>query len=287
MNNNFLNNNHIIAHKVQNGLTRINNIKNIIAITSGKGGVGKSTIAFHLALQMAKSGLKIGLLDADIYGPSIPLLINNVDFKPEVSDGLFVPLEKYNMQIISFGFLIDKTQPAIWRGAIVNKAIYQLFYDTKWQDLDILIVDMPPGTGDIHLSMCQKIPLSATITVSTPQNLAIADVIKSINMYKKLGIPCLGVIENMGVYQCGSCGHQEHIFGNNIKQLLVDYQLPLLASMPLDINLNKFNSDELQLNQHDDKYLMLYKNLIDNILNQLSLLPKDFASKFGKITAIK
>ena len=146
----------VVPHKVRTGIMRIPNIKNIIAITSGKGGVGKSTTAFNLAIALSKMGLNIGLLDADIYGPSIPTLVGEKLFKPEVQDNCFVPLNKFDIKILSFGFLIDEKQPAIWRGAIVNKALHQLLFDTKWGELDILVVDMPPGTGDIHLTMCQK-----------------------------------------------------------------------------------------------------------------------------------
>ncbi len=191
----------IIAHRVKQGLKRIPNIKNIIAVTSGKGGVGKSTTAFNLALGLANQGLKIGVLDADIYGPSLPLLIGATDYKPEVSpNNRFVPLEKFGMKAMSFGFLVDSNQATIWRGAIVNKALEQMLFDTEWGDLDILVIDMPPGTGDIHLTIGQKMPITATIVVTTPQDIALIDVGKSIAMFEKLAIPCLGVVENMALH---------------------------------------------------------------------------------------
>lgn len=265
----------IIAHKIKAGLTRIKNIKNIIAVTSGKGGVGKSTVAVNLAVNLAQNGHKIGLLDADIYGPSLPNLLGSTTFKPDISDNCFVPLNKYGIQSLSFGFLIAAKQPAIWRGAIVNKALTQLLYDTNWGELDILIIDMPPGTGDIHLTMCQKFPITATICVTTPQNLALADVVKSIEMYKKLQIPCLGIIENMSSHICSNCGQIEAIFGdNNIATLTEDCQLNLLGKLPLALAIKDAAENGVPIVLTDKIWNELYHLISQNTLQQLTTLAK-------------
>lgn len=281
--------NDIIPHKVKPGLTRIANIKNIIAVTSGKGGVGKSTTAVNLAISLAKSGANVGLLDADIYGPSVPILVGERDFKPEVVDACFLPLEKYGIKILSFGFLISETQAAIWRGAIVNKAIDQLLFDTKWGELDYLVIDMPPGTGDIHLTMCQKIPLTAVITVTTPQDIALLDVTKSIEMYKKMGIPCLGIVENMSTHICSNCGHQEAIFGDAGGEMLAKkYELPLLARLPLNINI-RLASDKglpVAVETSNQSILDCYLGLAANLESHLVKLPKDYSAKLGRVGVI-
>lgn len=280
--------NDIIAHKVKAGLTRIANIKNIIAVTSGKGGVGKSTTAANLAIAFSKTGANVGLLDADIYGPSVPMLVGERGFKPDVVDACFMPLEKYGIKILSFGFLIDEKQPAIWRGAIVNKALDQLMFDTKWGDLDYLIIDMPPGTGDIHLTMCQKMPITGVVTVTTPQDIALVDVTKSVEMYKKLGITCLGIIENMSTHICSNCGHVEAIFGDNGgDKLASSYNLLLLAKLPLDIHI-RLSSDEGCPIAFDEAspVAKLYADLASAVETELAKLPKDYSAKIGKVTTI-
>lgn len=276
----------IIPHKVKVGLTRLANIKNIIAVTSGKGGVGKSTTAINLALALKNNGAKVGILDADIYGPSLPTLVGEKSFKPDVDDAKFVPLNKFGLQILSFGFLIDEKQPAIWRGAIVNKALDQLLFDTKWGELDYLVIDMPPGTGDIHLTMCQKLPITATIVITTPQDLALVDVTKSIAMYHKLDIPCLGVVENMSMHTCSKCGHTEAIFGQNgAKRLLEEHGLATLASLPLDINICDASDRGVpimslpQITQVSEAY----NQMAINVSQALAKLPKDYSAKIGKV----
>ncbi len=277
----------IIPHRIKAGQTRIPNIKNIIAVTSGKGGVGKSTTAINLATSLAQLGIKIGLLDADIYGPSIPILVGERDFKPEVLDKCFVPLEKFGIKIISFGFLIAEKQPAIWRGAIVGKALDQLLYDTQWGELDFLIIDMPPGTGDIHLTMCQKMPITAVIAVTTPQDIALIDVIKSIEMYKKLDIPCLGIIENMSIHICANCGFKEAIFGEmGAEKIAKDYNLEILAKLPLDISIRQSSDEGSPIGFEDTQIAKIYKELSLRIVHQVSLLAKDYSSKIGKINVL-
>ncbi len=285
----------IIPHKVKPGLVRISNIKNIIAVTSGKGGVGKSTTAINLALGLANNGANVGILDADIYGPSLPILVGERDFKPEVENTCFVPLYKYGLKIMSFGFLVAETQPAIWRGAVVNKALEQMLFDSVWGELDYLVIDMPPGTGDIHLTMCQKMPITAVITVTTPQDIALLDVGKSVAMYNKMEIPCLGIIENMSTHTCSNCGHVEAVFGSNGgSKLAENFNLELLAQLPLDIDIRKssdngipvtYKKAENPLDHH--KLGLIYDDLAVTVSQKISMLGKDFSSKLGKINIIK
>ncbi|MFN7094564.1 MAG: iron-sulfur cluster carrier protein ApbC [Burkholderiales bacterium] len=278
----------IIPHKVKSGLTRQGNIKNILAVTSGKGGVGKSTTALNLAIGLAKNGAAVGLLDADIYGPSIPMLVGEREFKPEVADACFVPLNKYGIKILSFGFLIGEKQPAIWRGAMVGKALDQLLFDTQWGELDYLVIDMPPGTGDIHLTMCQKMPITAVITVTTPQDIALIDVRKSIEMYRKMDIPCLGIVENMSVHICSQCGHAEAIFGaQGGTNLAAEYQLPLLAQLPLDINIRTSSDSGEPISAYDGTISKIYAQLAVKVARGLSGLAKDYSAKLGKVSVVK
>jgi ATP-binding protein involved in chromosome partitioning len=279
----------IIPHKVKNGLVRIANIKNIIAVTSGKGGVGKSTTAINLAVSLAKLGLNVGLLDADIYGPSIPMLVGERGFKPDVAENKFVPLNKFGIEILSFGFLISEKEPAIWRGAIVNKALDQLLFDTMWSDLDCLIIDMPPGTGDIHLTMCQKMPITAVVSVTTPQDIALLDVAKSLQMYKKMDIPCLGIIENMSMHICSNCGQVDEIFGSlGGNKLANDFDVELLAKLPLNRTIREGSDNGTPVALNDNlPEAAIYQELATNILDKLSKLPKDYSSLLGKVNVIK
>jgi ATP-binding protein involved in chromosome partitioning len=279
----------IIAHRIKGGLKRIPQIKNIIAITSGKGGVGKSTTAINLALGLAKTGAAVGLLDADIYGPSIPMLVGETMFKPEVSNNNFTPLNKFGLRIMSFGFLIAPTQPAIWRGAMVNKALKQLLYDTEWGNLDYLIIDMPPGTGDIHLTFAQSMPITATVVVTTPQDIALIDVGKSINMFKQLEIPCLGIIENMATHICENCGHQSNIFGlGGSAQLKEEYNLPVLGRLPLNLAICQHSDNGIPIATIKDSPLSaIYQELAINVAQQLANLPKDHSSKLSAVSIVK
>lgn len=286
---NFNNKPSIIAHKVKQGLKRIANIKNIIAITSGKGGVGKSTTAVNLAISLSKIGADVGILDCDIYGPSLPLLLGSEDYKPEVSNNNFVPLTKFGIKAMSFGFLIDKKQPAIWRGAIVNKALDQMLNDTQWGELDYLIADMPPGTGDIHLTMAQKMPITATVVVTTPQDIALLDVGKSISMFKKLGIPCLGIVENMSTHICENCGHESDIFGvGGSSRLKEEYNLDLLAKLPLNLAICQHSDLGKPISTLNDNHLaQIYNQLALNVINKLAELPKDYSTKLADIPVVK
>lgn len=288
--NNTINKPRIIAHKVKPGLKRIPNIKNIIAVSSGKGGVGKSTTAINLAISLAKSGAQVGILDADIYGPSLPILMGEVDYKPEISaNNRFVPLEKYRIKAISFGFLADPKQATVWRGAIVNKALNQLLNDSEWGELDILIIDMPPGTGDIHLTIAQNFPITATVVVTTPQDIALLDVSKSINMFQKMDIPCLGVVENMSTHICEKCGNQSDIFGlGGSSRLKEEYSLELLAKLPLNLAIcQQSDLGRPIASLIENPITPIYDQLANTVLAQLSALSKDYSNLIPPVQILK
>ena len=276
----------IIAHKIKSGLSRQAGIKNIIAVTSGKGGVGKSTTALNLALGLVNNGAQVGLFDADVYGPSVPILVGEREFKPGVSGEHFIPLEKFGIKIMSLGFIVAENQPAIWRGAVVNKALMQMLDETIWGELDYLIVDMPPGTGDIHLTMCQNLPITAVVSVTTPQGLALLDVGKSLAMYKQMEIPCLGIIENMSMHICSNCGHSEAIFGRSGGKILANsYEVDLLAQLPLDVNICKGSDLGLPV-AAGKEYGQVYNDLAIKVGQKLSQLGKDYSDKLGKVNVV-
>lgn len=288
--NNTTNKPKIIAHKVKSGLKRIANIKNIIVVSSGKGGVGKSTTAINLAVSLAKVGARVGVLDADIYGPSLPILLGEVGYKPEIStNNRFIPLEKYGIQAISFGFLADPKQATIWRGAIVNKALNQLLNDSEWNELDVLVIDMPPGTGDIHLTIAQNFPITATLVVTTPQDIALLDVGKSINMFQKLDIPCLGVIENMSTHICEKCGNESDIFGlGGSAKLKDEYNLELLAKLPLNLAICQHSDLGCPIaSLANNQITKIYDQLAEDVLSKLSALGKDYSSLIPPVQVLK
>ncbi|HET8942915.1 MAG TPA: iron-sulfur cluster carrier protein ApbC, partial [Rudaea sp.] len=228
------------AHKVQKDLTPMPNVKNIIAVASGKGGVGKSTTAVNLALALAAEGARVGILDADIYGPSIPRMLG-VSGKPDSKDGQRIePKSAHGIQAMSIGFLIDEDTPMIWRGPMVTQALTQLLNETNWVDLDYLIIDLPPGTGDIQLTLCQRVPVSGAIIVTTPQDIALLDARKGLKMFEKVEVPVLGIVENMAVHVCSQCGHAEHIFGaGGGERMAAEYDVPMLGSLPLDVHIRE------------------------------------------------
>ncbi len=230
----------IKSHQVQRGTKPLPNVKNIIAVASGKGGVGKSTTAVNLALALAAEGAQVGILDADIYGPSQPLMLG-LDAKPESRDGRTMePLEQYGIQAISIGLMIKPDEPMVWRGPMVTQALQQLLEQTNWHDLDYLIVDMPPGTGDIQLTLSQKVPVTGAIIVTTPQDIALLDARKGLRMFEKVGIPILGVVENMCMHICSQCGHVEHIFGaGGGARMCADFGVDYLGGLPLDIRIRE------------------------------------------------
>jgi ATP-binding protein involved in chromosome partitioning len=226
----------IVAHAVQHGLKPLPGVHNIVAVASGKGGVGKSTVAVNFALALAAEGARVGLLDADIYGPSQPRMLGLMGRRPETRDGKSLePLVAHGIEAMSIGFLVDEQQPMAWRGPMVTSALNQLLTQTHWGDLDYLIVDMPPGTGDIQLTLAQRVPVSGAVIVTTPQDIALADARKGLEMFQKVHVPVLGVVENMSLHICSRCGHEEHIFGERGgRSLSEEYGVPLLGSLPLD-----------------------------------------------------
>lgn len=276
----------ITAHSVQKGVQTLPNIKNTIAIASGKGGVGKSTTAINLALALQAEGATVGILDADIYGPSQPRMLG-CSGKPESPDGKSIePKVAYNIQSMSIGYLIDEDTPMIWRGPMVTGALEQLLGDTNWNNLDYLIIDLPPGTGDIQLTLCQKIPVSAAIIVTTPQDIALLDARKALKMFEKVDVPVLGIIENMSTHICSQCGHEEHIFGaGGGDQMAKQYDVDLLGSLPLDIRIREgldHGKPTVAIEPESD-ISMLYREIARKSSAKLSLLAKDYSSKFPKI----
>src|SRR6187455_1898031 len=230
----------VVSHAVQRGVKLVPGIKNIIAVASGKGGVGKSTTAVNLALALLAEGASVGILDADIYGPSQPMMLG-VAGRPESKDGKSLePMENHGLQAISIGFLIDIDTPMVWRGPMVTQALEQLLKDTNWRDLDYLVVDLPPGTGDIQLTLAQKVPVTGAVIVTTPQDIALIDARKGLKMFEKVGIPILGIVENMSFHVCSNCGHAEHIFGQGgAEKMSKDYGVEVLGSLPLDIRIRE------------------------------------------------
>jgi len=226
----------VVAHAVQHGLKPLPGAHNLIAVASGKGGVGKSTVAVNFALALKAEGAKVGLLDADIYGPSQPRMLGLVGRRPETRDGkLLEPLVAHGLEAMSIGFLVGEEQPMAWRGPMVTSALNQLLTQTRWGDLDYLIIDMPPGTGDIQLTLAQRVPVSGAVIVTTPQDIALADARKGLEMFQKVHVPVLGVVENMSLHICSRCGHEERIFGEHGgRSLSEQYGVPLLGTLPLD-----------------------------------------------------
>jgi ATP-binding protein involved in chromosome partitioning len=230
----------IVPHGVQRGVKLIPGVKNIIAVASGKGGVGKSATAVNLALALVAEGARVGLLDADIYGPSQPQMLG-LTGRPESPDGKsMLPMTAHGLQAMSIGFLIDVETPMVWRGPMVTQALQQLLTDTRWDDVDYLVVDMPPGTGDIQLTLAQKVPVTGAVIITTPQDIALLDARKGLRMFQKVGIPILGIVENMSTHVCSQCGHEEHIFGvGGGEKMCKDYDVEFLGGLPLDIRIRE------------------------------------------------
>ncbi|MGQ0833767.1 MAG: iron-sulfur cluster carrier protein ApbC [Gammaproteobacteria bacterium] len=231
----------ILAHTVQRQLQPLAGIKNIVAVASGKGGVGKSTVAVNLALAWAAQGARVGLLDADIYGPSQPIMLGLVGQRPRaIENKRILPLENYGVRAMSVGFLIDPEQPMVWRGPMVTQALTQLLSDTEWGALDYLVVDMPPGTGDIQLTLAQRVPVAGAVIVTTPQDIALADARKGLKMFEKVSVPVLGIVENMSLHTCSNCGHTEAIFGaGGGARMAGEYGVQLLGELPLDARIRE------------------------------------------------
>ena len=274
------------AHKVQNELTPLPHVKNILAVASGKGGVGKSTTAANLALALAAEGAKVGLLDADIYGPSIPRMMG-VSGKPDSKDGKTIEAKiAHGVQTMSIGFLIEEDTPMIWRGPMVTQALTQLLNDTNWADLDYLVIDLPPGTGDIQLTLCQKVPVSGALIVTTPQDIATLDAKKALKMFEKVNVPVLGIVENMALHTCTNCGHTEHIFGaGGGSAMAAQYNVPLLGSLPLDIHIREQGDSGTPTvaAEPNGALAQAYAEIARKAAAQLSLRTRSKAMGFPKI----
>lgn len=277
----------ITSHGVQRNLQPMENVRNIIAIASGKGGVGKSTTAVNLALALQRDGASVGILDADIYGPSIPLMLGVPNDRPTSDDGVaMIPPRAHGLQVMSIGFLIDPDQPMVWRGPMVTQALNQMLQQTRWSDLDYLIVDMPPGTGDIQLTLSQQVPVSGAVIVTTPQDIALLDATKGLQMFRKVHVPVLGVIENMSTHLCTNCGHEEPIFGSGGgSRMAAEYDVDLLGQLPLDVRIRQ-QTDGGQPSvvvQPDEAPAQAYMQTARRMAAKLAMQGKDYSAKFPKI----
>ena len=280
----------IVAHAVQRGVQLLPGVKNIVAVASGKGGVGKSTTAVNLALALAAEGARVGLLDADIYGPSLPMMMG-LKGRPESADGKTMePMENHGVQVMSIGFLVDGDQAMIWRGPMATQALEQLLRQTNWKDLDYLIVDLPPGTGDIQLTLSQRVPMTGAVIVTTPQDIALLDAKKGIKMFEKVGVPILGIVENMAVHVCSNCGHVEHIFGaDGGKKMATDYNMDYLGALPLALQI-RVQADSGQptvVADPDGEIAGIYKSVARQVAVSIAARNRDFSSKFPSITISK
>jgi ATP-binding protein involved in chromosome partitioning len=276
----------IVAHTVQRGLKVMPNVRNIIAVASGKGGVGKSTVAANLALALAAEGAQVGMLDADIYGPSQPTMLG-ITGQPVSADGkTFAPLEGHGIQASSIGFLIDPDQPMVWRGPMVTSALQQLLTLTKWRDLDYLVIDMPPGTGDIQLTLAQQVPVTGAVIVTTPQDIALLDATKGLRMFEKVGVPILGLIENMATHICSKCGHEEHIFGAGGAQKMAEkFGVTVLGSLPLDIRIREHadGGTPTVVAAPDSEIALTYKAIARRVAVAIAERARDLSAKMPAI----
>ncbi len=280
----------VTSHAVQRGVQLLPRVKNVIAVASGKGGVGKSTTTVNLALALAAEGASVGILDADIYGPSQPMMMG-LSGRPESEDGKTIePLENYGVQVMSIGFLIEPDQAMIWRGPMATQALDQLLHQTLWRELDYLLIDMPPGTGDIALTLSQRVPLTGAIIVTTPQDIALLDARKGLKMFEKVGVPILGIVENMAVYCCPNCGHTEHIFGaDGGKKMSADFGVDYLGALPLTMAIREQadSGRPTVVADPDSEVAGLYKAVARQVAVKIAAKAKDFSSKFPTISVSK
>ncbi|MES2888764.1 MAG: iron-sulfur cluster carrier protein ApbC [Pseudomonadota bacterium] len=278
----------VVPHAVQRGVQLLPGVKNIVAVASGKGGVGKSTTAVNLALALAAEGAQVGLLDADIYGPSQPWMMGLSGQRPESADGQTMePLENHGVQVMSIGFLVEADNPMIWRGPMATQALDQLLRQTRWRELDYLIVDMPPGTGDIQLTLSQRVPLTGAVIVTTPQDIALLDARKGLKMFQKVSVPILGIVENMAVYACPNCGHTEHIFGAEGGQKMAEqYEVDYLGGLPLALSIREQadGGRPTVVSEPDGVIAAQYKTIARRMAAKIAQSSKDYSAKFPTIT---
>ncbi len=276
----------IVAHSVQLGVKLMPGVKNIIAVASGKGGVGKSTTAVNLALALAQEGANVGILDADIYGPSQPQMLG-ITGRPDSPDGKSLsPMMAYGIQAMSIGFLIDVETPMVWRGPMVTSALEQLLTETRWEDVDYLVIDMPPGTGDIQLTLAQKVPVTGAVIVTTPQDIALLDARKGLKMFEKVGIPILGIVENMSIHTCSKCGHEEHIFGEGGgARMAGDYGLEVLGSLPLAMQIREQadSGKPTVVSDPDGRVAEIYRGIARKVAVKVADKGKDMSARFPSI----
>lgn len=276
----------IVSHAVQRGVKLVPGVKNIIAVASGKGGVGKSTTAVNLALALAAEGVSVGMLDADIYGPSQPTMLG-ITGRPESKDGKRLePMEGHGIQAMSIGFLIDVETPMVWRGPMVTQALEQLLNETNWRDIDYLVVDLPPGTGDIQLTLAQRVPVTGAVIVTTPQDIALMDARKGLKMFEKVNIPILGVVENMSLHICSKCGHAENIFGSGGgDRMSKDYGIDLLGSLPLDIRIREQadSGKPTVVADPDGQVAEIYRQIARKVAVKIAEKQQDHSAAFPKI----
>ena len=276
----------VVPHAVQRGVKLVDGVKNIIAVASGKGGVGKSTTAVNLALALAAEGARVGMLDADIYGPSQPTMLG-ISGQPESTDGKTMnPMMGHGLQTMSIGFLIDADTPMVWRGPMVTQALEQLLHQTKWDNLDYLVVDLPPGTGDIQLTLAQKVPVTGAIIVTTPQDIALMDARKGLKMFEKVGIKIVGIVENMSTHICSKCGHEEHIFGaGGGEKMCADYNTEFLGGLPLDIQIREQTDSGTPtvVADPDSNIARVYKQIARRVAVKVAEMAQDHSAAFPKI----